>query len=345
VAIERGVPVLLGFVVRRTLSAMVVVVLTSIFVFVLFFKGLGDAPAVDYCEKLGPGHCTTLKLDSIRHQMGFDKSVVANYGQWAKGIFVGRKNVYVDGKLYDCPAPCLGISIMSGDTVWNDLKQKYPATVTLAVGGSAIYLSLGVLLGAAAAYWRGTSLDRILVGSSLVISAIPYYLVALLAWIYLSLRSGIFPNTEYYPITHNPLKTVFYMALPWLVIGLSSCTDYARFTRGQMVETLNEDYIQTARAKGMRTRRVLFKHALRAAIVPVITIFGLDFASLLAGTIFTERIFGIDGIGNWSLTALSTPIDLQVVSAAVLVSAILVVVANLIVDIIYGFLDPRVTVS
>jgi peptide/nickel transport system permease protein len=112
-----------------------------------------------------------------------------------------------------------------------------------------------------------------------------------------------------------------------------------------MVETLNEDYIRTAMSKGVKTNRVLFKHALRAAIVPVITIFGLDFATLLAGTIFTERIFDIDGIGKWSLDALSTPIDLQVISAGVLVSSILIVVANLLVDIFYSFLDPRVSVA
>src|SRR5262245_64704234 len=121
-----------GFIVRRLRSAILVVILTSMFVFVLFFKGLGDSPARNYCEKLGPGKCTPTKLDSIKHQMGFDKSVVYNYTQWAKGIFVGRDNVYVDGKTYDCPAPCLGISIMTGEPVTQDLKQKYPATLTLA---------------------------------------------------------------------------------------------------------------------------------------------------------------------------------------------------------------------
>jgi peptide/nickel transport system permease protein len=334
-----------GFIVRRLLSSVLVVILTSMFVFVLFFKGLGDSPARNYCEKLGPGKCTAAKLDSIKHQMGFDKSLVSNYGTWAKGIFAGRDNVYVDGKEYACPAPCLGISIMTGNTVWHDLKQKYPATVTLAVGGATMYLVLGVILGSLAARWRGTSADRLLVGSSLIVSSIPFYLVALLAWIYLSLQLKLFPNTGYYPITQNPAKTVAWMALPWLVIGLTNCTSYARFTRGQMVETLNEDYIRTANAKGVKTNRVLFKHALRAAIVPVITIFGLDFATLLAGTIFTERIFSIDGIGNWGLTALSTPIDINVVSATVLVSAILVVVANLLVDILYSFLDPRVSIA
>ncbi len=334
-----------GFIVRRLLSSLLVVILTSMFVFVLFFKGMGDSPARTYCEKLGPGKCSTVKLDSIKHQMGYDKSLIYNYGQWAKGIFVGRNNVYQDGKLYDCPAPCLGISITTSQPVWNDLKQKYPATLTLAIGGASIYLTLGVLLGALAARWRGTSADRLLVGSTLVVSSIPFYVIALLSWIYLSLQLKIFPNTGYYPITENPAKTISYMMLPWLVIGLTNCTSYARFTRGQMVETLNEDYIRTAQSKGIKTNHVLFRHALRAAIVPVVTIFGLDFATLLAGTIFTEQIFGIDGIGHWGLQALSTPIDINVISATVLVSAVLIVVANLLVDILYSFLDPRVSVG
>jgi peptide/nickel transport system permease protein len=334
-----------GFIIRRLLSSVLVVILTSMFVFVLFFKGMGDAPARNYCEKLGPGKCSTLKLNSIKHQYGYDKPLITNYAEWAKGIFVGRKNVYDDGKYYDCPAPCLGISITTGDTVWHDLKQKYPATITLAVGGAALYLVIGVVLGALAARWRGTTGDRLLVGGTLVVSSIPFYVIALLAWIYLSLQLKIFPETGYYPITQNPAKTIAWMALPWLVIGLTNCTAYARFTRGQMVETLSEDYIRTANAKGVRTNRVLFKHALRAAIVPVVTIFGLDFATLLAGTIFTEQIFSIDGIGRWGLQALSTPIDINVISATVLVAAVLIVVANLLVDILYSFLDPRVSVA
>jgi peptide/nickel transport system permease protein len=277
--------------------------------------------------------------------MGFDKPVAQNYATWAKGIFVGRDDVYVDGKNYACPAPCFGISIMTGNTVWHDFKQKFPATVVLAVGGATMYLVIGVLLGALAARWRGSAADRLLVGSTLIVSSIPYYLVALLAWIYLSLQLKIFPETGYYPISENPAKTVSWMLLPWLVLGLTNCTSYARFTRGQMVETLSEDYIRTASAKGVRTNRVLFKHALRAAIVPVITIFGLDFATLLAGTIFTERIFGIDGVGNWGLTALSTPIDLNVIETTTLLLAVMVVTANLLVDILYSFLDPRVSIA
>ena len=333
-----------GFIVRRILSSILVVFLTSIFVFVLFFKGMGDSPALNYCDSIHKGRCSQQALDSIRHQMGYDRSVAYNYGTWSKGLFVGR-NVYVDGKIYDCPAPCLGVSAMTDETVWHDLKQKYPATLTVAIGGASIYLTFGILLGALAARWRGTALDRILVGGTLVWSSIPDYVIILLAWVYFSLRLHIFPNVGYYPITQNPLKTISWMMLPWLVLGFTSITDYARFTRGQMVETLGEDYIRTARAMGVRPIKVLFRHALRAAIVPVITIFGLDFAGLLSGTVFIEQIFGIDGIGHWGLQSLSTPLDLGVLSTVVLVGAILVVIANLMVDIIYGFLDPRVIVG
>jgi peptide/nickel transport system permease protein len=334
-----------GFIVRRLVSATLVIVLTSMFVFVLFFEGMGNSTALNACTRGGSVRCSPEKLASIEHQMGFDRSVAYNYGQWAKGIFVGRDAVYSDGKLYDCPAPCLGISVTTSEPVWNDLKQKYPATLTLAVGGATIYLTLGVFLGALAARWRGSAADRLMVGATLVISSIPFYVIALLAWIYLSLQLQIFPQTGYYPVTENPAKTISYMMLPWLVIGLTSCTDYARFTRGQMVETLGEEYMRTAQAKGLPMRHRLFKHALRAAIVPVITIFGLDFATLLGGTIFTEQIFSIDGIGHWGLQALRDPIDINVISATVLVAAVLIVVANLIVDVIYGFLDPRVTVG
>jgi peptide/nickel transport system permease protein len=334
-----------GFIVRRILSSILVVFLTSIFVFVLFFKGMGDSPARNYCDSLRNGRCSAAALDSIKHQMGYDRSVAANYTTWAKGLFVGRSHLYVDGKQYHCPAPCLGVSQMTGDTVWQDLKQKYPATLTVAIGGASIYLTFGVVMGAAAARWRGTAVDRFLVGGSLVWSAVPDYVIILLAWVYLSLRWHLFPEVGYFPITENPVKTISWMMLPWLVLGFTSITDYARFTRGQMVETLGEEYILTARAKGLRQGSVLFRHALRAAIVPVITIFGLDFAGLLSGTVFIEQIFGIDGIGRWGLQALQTPIDLGVLSTVVLVGAVLVVVANLIVDIIYGFLDPRVSIA
>lgn len=334
-----------GFIVRRLLSAALVVFITSVFVFMLFYIGLGDQPANQACERALRDRCTDARRADFVENMGLNRPVYESYAEWAGGIVNGR-DVNTGGKVIPCARPCLGISIGNGNAqVTNELKEKFPATVFLAIGGAAIYLVVGTTMGSLAARKRGSPADRTMMASTLVISSIPYYLVALLAWIYLTQKAQVFPQTGYFPITENPAKTFSGLLLPWLVIGLTSATAYARFSRGAMVETLSEDYIRTASAKGLSQRTVIFKHGLRAAIVPVITIFGLDFATLLAGTIFTERIFDIDGIGNWALRAIGTPLDFDVIAAAVLVAAVLIVVANLLVDIAYSFLDPRVSVS
>lgn len=329
-----------GFIVRRLISAFLVVVLTSMFVFALFFLGPSN-PAGPVCE--ASGRCTQDRLELIEEQMGLNESVVTAYGKFVKGIFMGRTvNV---GAEYDCDAPCLGISYGTRTEVTDELQRRYPATLSLAIGGASIYLVLGVVLGSLAARYRGTTTDRLLVGGSLVVSSVPYYLLALMAWIFLTLQWSVFPATGYTPITQNPVAWAGGLLLPWLVLGVANSTQYARFTRGSMVETLGEDYIRTATAKGVAARRVIFKHGLRAAIVPVVTIFGLDFAALLAGTVFTEYIFDIEGVGWWALDAITAPQDFPVITATVLVTAFFVVLANLVVDIFYSFLDPRVRLS
>jgi peptide/nickel transport system permease protein len=229
--------------------------------------------------------------------------------------------------------------------VTTELLEKFPATLSIAVGGATIYLTLGVLLGTIAARRRGTVVDRSLVAFSVTVSAVPYYVIALMVWIYVSLQWKLIEDTSYHPFTDNPIKWATGLALPWLVIGVTSSTAYARYSRGQMVETLEEDYVRTAVAKGVSERGVVVRHALRAAIVPIITIFGLDFAFLLTGTIFTEVIFQIDGIGKWAIQSLSSPVDFPVVSATVLFGAVIIVLANLIVDLLYAVIDPRVRLS
>ena len=187
--------------------------------------------------------------------------------------------------------------------------------------------------------------DKAIVSTSLFINAIPYYLLALLAYLYLVQGLGLFPETGYYsPITEGPLKFVGGLLLPWLMLGIAYSTQYARFSRGAMVDALNEDFVRTARAKGLMERTIVRRHALRAAIVPVVTIFGLDFACLLAGTIFTEKIFGIQGMGLAGLDAVQRT-DLPMVAAYTLISAAFIVVANIVVDILYSVIDPRVRLS
>jgi peptide/nickel transport system permease protein len=182
------------------------------------------------------------------------------------------------------------------------------------------------------------------VSVSLFVSAFPYPLLALLIYLYGVTIWGIFPQPGYFPILNDPWKWATGLILAWLAIGLSNSTSYARFSRGSMLEVLGEDYVRTATAKGLSSRRVILKHALRAAIVPVITIFGIDFATLLAGTIFTEQIFGIQGIGYQALHSIQS-FDLPIISATVLFSATLIVLANIVVDILYSVLDPRVRVA
>lgn len=330
---------------RRMFAALLVLILTSMTVFAIFYLGPKN-PAKPLCE--AQQRCTPEKLARLERRMGLDKPVHVAYGEWAKGLFVGRTIEYSDTESYECSAPCLGISYSNNREVTEELAERYPATLSLAIGGSIIYLVLGVVVGVFAARYRGSVIDRGLVTITLVISAIPYYLIALLAWIFLTQKYSVFADTTYNGLFDggfHPIAWASGLLLPWLVLGLTNATAYSRYTRGQMVETLGEDYIRTAVAKGQKENVVVFRHALRAAIIPVVTIFGLDFATLLGGTVFTEYIFDIDGMGRWALAAVVGRPDIPVVTATVLVAAAFIVFANLVVDVIYSFLDPRVRLA
>jgi len=329
-----------GYIVRRLIAAFLVVVITSMIVFALFFYGPSN-PAAVICNQ--NGRCTDARQTLLEDALGLNDSVVSQYGIFVKGLFVDR-TISTGSADFPCDAPCLGVSFRTGQEVTAQLVDKYPATFSLAIVGGTLYLVLGVVIGVFAAKWRGTAGDRLLVGGSLIISSIPYYIFALLAWLLLITEWKIFPQSVYTPITEDPGAWFSALLLPWLVLMVAQSPQYARFGRGSMVETLSEDYIRTAAAKGLPRNRVLFKHGLRAAIVPIVTIFGLDIAALLGGTVFTEYIFGIDGIGKWGLDAIRV-LDFPIISATVLVSAVLVVLANLVVDILYSFLDPRVRLA
>jgi peptide/nickel transport system permease protein len=324
-----------GYIVRRLIAAFLVVFVTSIFVFALFSYGPTN-PASFFCSS--NGRCTEQRQALIEHQLGLDQSFTTQYTRFVKGLFVDRKIKM--GAVYNCPAPCLGISYVDQQPVREEIISKYPATLSLAIGGAAIYVTLGVFMGSLAARWRGSVADKGLVTGSLVVSSFPYYVVCLLAWIYLYLIWDIFPKPGYVPFHEDPVGWASGLLLPWLVLGVTSSTAYARYSRASMIDSLGEDYVRSATAKGVSTNKAVFKHALRAAIVPVVTIFGIDFAFLLSGTVFTEKIFQIDGVGNLAISAI--PNDFPVIAATVLMAAVLIVIANLLVDILYSVLDPRV---
>jgi len=331
---------MLGYLVRRLISAVLVLALVSIAVFALFTYGPSD-PAESMCPE---SHCTPARLDQIRNNLGLDRPFFDQYGEYMKGVVAGRNIDVGTDKPIECDFPCFGRSFKYNVNVWDYLKQRMPATFSVAIGGAVCFLVIGVALGVFAARRRGTLADKAIVGVSLVIHAIPYYLLALIAFLYLVNKLGFFPDSGYVPLTQNPAKWLYALLLPWLCLGLTYSTQYARFSRGSMIEALSDDYVRTARAKGLSQGKVVFRHALRVAIVPIVTIFGLDLAVLLAGTIFTEQIFGVQGLGLANLQAIQIG-DLPIIEATVMIAAFFVVASNVVVDMLYSVLDPRVRLS
>lgn len=331
---------MLGFIVRRLAAMALVLAITSLLTFTLFFKGPTN-PASSLCEERPP--CTPAKMAAIEHSMGLDEGLFTNYGRFVKGLVKDR--VIDQGEVFTCDAPCFGISFHTRQEVTKEFLARYPATVSLALGAAVLFLIGGCAAGVIAARYRGSTLDRFLVSSSLAVASVPYYIFALIAWIFLTQQWSVFPQTGYTALSDSPFEWAKGLLLPWIVLALAFAPTYVRYTRSYLVESLSEDYVRTAQAKGVSPRTVMFKHGMRAAMVPIVTIFALDLASLLSGTIFTEVIFGIDGVGRWTIESIRGSLDFPILSATVMLLAFFYIFANFIVDVTYGFLDPRVRIA
>ena len=231
-----------AYVVKRVLAGGLVVVLVSMAIFLLFWYG-PSSPAQPICENETSQRCTPAKLVMFEKSLGFDNPVYEEYGKFAKGVFVGR-DIKIGPSTYDCPAPCLGYSYRTKVPVTDELIDRFPATLSVAVGGATLYLLLGIPIGVAAARRRGTVADKALVSSFLFLSSIPYYLFALLTWLYLTLifQIPLFSDTGYFsPFAEGPWKWFSGMFLAWLALGIFGCTQYTRYARGGMGEALSED--------------------------------------------------------------------------------------------------------
>jgi peptide/nickel transport system permease protein len=329
----------LYFVARRLVSALSVVLVTLIATFTLFFVAPTD-PAGAIC---GERKCTTERYNEIRENLHLDRPKVQQFAEYTAGIFAGR-DFETSGVKRHCDVPCLGYSFKNDRPVMEMLSGRLPVTVSLVAGYAVLVLTIGVFVGSMAAKRRGTFGDRALMTSTLIVSSVPYYIVALMIALYLTILYPILPRGGWTPPSDNLGKWILGLITPWLVLGIYNSTSYARYSRGSMVETLSEDFIRTARAKGLSDRTVTYKHALRSGLIPVITIFGLDIAGTLAGAIFTERIFDLPGLGNLVLDSLNN-YDLPVIMGTVLVASVFLVTMNFIVDIAYSIIDPRVRLS
>jgi len=324
------VSAVLFYILRRVISAISVVIVTVVASFLLFFVAPTD-PAGVIC---GP-RCTPERLDNITKSLDLDEPVATQIAAYFKGIVVGRD--YTSGGVTrHCDAPCLGYSYVLGVPVTDLLAKAVPVTLSIVIGGATIYLLFGVLIGTTAARLRGTTLDRAAVGGSLILGSVPYFIVALIIALYCT----FLPKSQYTPFFENPVSWASGLLAAWLCLGLTNSASYTRYSRASMIEALGQDYTRTARSKGISERRVIYRHGLRAAMTPVITIFGVDVA-FLVNTIFTERIFNLPGLGLRLLNAFNQ-YDLPVLMGGVVVGATVLVVMNLVVDILYTVLDPRV---
>lgn len=348
---------MLAYVIRRCVIGIALLLAMSLVTFIMFFASPVD-PARFACGK----NCSEAQRDQARVALGYPErgngfvqdSVVGpmqTWGDFLKGVVVGR-DFPADPELREaapeivthCAAPCLGYSHYNAVTVNDQLKEALPVTLSLALMAVLIWLIGGVLLGVLAAVRKGSVVDRGVVGLTMVVYAFPSFFIAVFILKYIAIKWQWLPYPAYVSIADGGVAAwAQNLLLPGLTLALLYMASYVRMTRAFVLESMTEDYIRTARAKGLPGRVVLFKHGLRAALTPLVTMVGLDFAGLLGGAIITESIFNYGGLGLLALQA-NNAFDLPTVIGILLLAGAFIIIANIIVDILYAVIDPRVRV-
>jgi peptide/nickel transport system permease protein len=334
---------MITYIVRRLLAAIVLLFVISAVTFSIFFvlpRVFGSTPETLATRYVGRT-ATPETVHLTAERLGFYDPVVVQYGHWVKGVFAGADYDYGAG-VDHCPAPCLGYSFVTRRPVWPDLLDRAPVTLSLAVGASIIWLLGGVSIGVISALRRGTIFDRTAMGVALAGVSLPIFYTGLMALAIFSYGLGWTAiGGKFTPFADNPAEWAYDLLLPWITLAFLFSAGYARLTRAGMLETMNEDFIRTARAKGLPERRVVVRHGLRASLTPILTIFGLDVGLLVGGAVLTESAFGLQGLGKYAIDAIQAN-DLPKVLGVTLLAAFFVAIANLIVDLLYAVIDPRV---
>ncbi|WP_282084534.1 ABC transporter permease [Streptomyces tendae] len=323
------------FLVRRVFGALVILLIISAITFWLFYAVPRD-PAMMSCGK----NCTPENLEQIRKNLGIDESIVMQYWHWLTGIFAGR-----DYAGYGrCDAPCLGYSFANSEPVYGTIMDRLPTTLSLAFGAAIFFLIIGIGAGMLAASKQGKFLDKFASSVSLLGSSLQIYFVGYIAMFFLVGELGILSQPSYTPLTDDPVAWASGLLLPWLVLSIIFTANYTRMTRSQMVEQLSEDYVRTARAKGLSKRNVFFRFAWRGAMGPIVTIFGVDLGVLIGGAIITETTFSIQGIGRLAIESVFKS-DLPMLLGVTVLAAGAIVMFNIVVDAVYALIDPRIRLA
>ena len=313
---------------RRTLAALFVLFTISVLVFLIFFA----TPGVDPAARIAGRNADPATLAQVRHEFGLDRPLPIRYGLMMEHLVINRD---------------LTSFVNRGALVIPQIMRAVPITLSLVVGAALIWIIFGVLLGTVSAATRGTAMDPLMMLLGVVGVSIPVYWLGEVVNLLTQSRwhDGIFawvPPLGYVDLRDSPGSWALHLLFPWLTLAVLYAGIYARVLRGEILEALNEDYVRTARAKGLSERRILLRHALRCSLIPVVSLFGLDFGALVGGAaLLTEVVFGLPGVGKLTFDSLQN-LDLPVIMGCVLYAAFFVVLANAVVDIVYAWLDPRV---
>jgi peptide/nickel transport system permease protein len=313
----------LTFLVRRLIGATLVCIAVTFIVFVIFIVVPGGDPA----QRIGGKNATPQLIENIRHTWGFDKPFYVQYWVLMKKMFSGEL-----------------ISYTNQQNVVSQIVQGIPATFSLTIGAGIIWLFFGILVGVISAVSAGRLSDRLITVLALIGISMPVFWLGIVCRYYLA-EGGwvtIFPDGEYIGLTQNPFQWFWHLFLPWIVLAVLFIGFYGRVLRGNILDTINEDYVRTAKAKGLPPKRILRKHVLRTSLIPVITLFGLDFASVLGGgAILTETVFDLHGVGQYAAQNIAS-FDLPPIMGVTMYGAFFITVFSVLVDLFYAYLDPRI---
>jgi peptide/nickel transport system permease protein len=309
------------FVARRLIGMALVLFAISVLTFFIFQV----IPNSDPAERIAGRAATETTIREIREEWGFDDNIFVQYANTMEKILTGDL-----------------VSYHNGLDVGDEIVRGFPRTLALAVGAAILWMVFAVALGLYSAIRAGRFSDRLLTVLALIGISMPVFWIGALMSYYLGFRWEIFPNGGYVEFTENPLDWAYHLILPWTALAILFIGIYSRVLRGNVLDTLNEDYVRTARAKGLSERQILLRHVLRNSTIPIVTLWGLDFGGVIGGgAILTETVFDLQGVGQYAAESIQQ-LDVPPVLAITMLGAFFVVLMNTVVDILYAFLDPRI---